>query len=182
MTEMEDYVLIEEGMRLDSRAGVGQEFEHHGVMYRVMWDASARPVVFHLTSYFGSIGATHYYGELVARDLSLLVVKGDAYHKEGQIKRIVGRCEGRPRFSDSFQVGLNRQLSAEEIAKGGRYDPHRWEVFEPGDWTHCFDTRGTAIARAREVFAKLYVIGGWRLMSRLEALGQSGGWEGADDE
>jgi hypothetical protein len=169
MVNLDDYKLIEEGIKIAPCAGAGMEFEADGTCYRIVAPGTPREVSLNVTTYLGSIGAVHYYGELRADGLGLLIVSGgDEYMKPGKIVGVLSESvdKARPRFSGCFYIDLHRQLSATEIAAGSRYGPDRWQYYEPGDWTNAFHSRAKVVVRAREVFRALFAPD-WRLVSRM---------------
>lgn len=116
-----------------------------------------RNVKIEITSFRGiSWNAVHYYGTIKADGIKILCYQdydgtkrlfsvggylGEEFNKLPQEKKSV--------WSSNYEIEVARQLTKDDIDN----DPHRWEGYDPGDYTNAFNTAEEAEEMAKAIVA-----------------------------
>ena len=150
--------------------GVGLQFkDDENILYETVCTRYPRIIYSSITSFKGfSPGAIHYYARLTNHGLPFKILKlpnkkkKDSWdHKVVDVVSISGSfTKFVPEEARSFDVLIRRKLTKKEL--GSR----RFENYEPGDYTECFNTRNTLKRHMVKHFKRLFG-DGWALSDEL---------------
>ena len=128
-----------------------------------------RRVVIRVSSFIGICGgARHYYATIEADGISICYDKQtESGIKTWTVSGYLGEefkklpSHIRDLYSSKYIIDVCRRVTTSDIQK----DPHRWEGYEVGDKTSAFDTRSSAISKAKAI-VKARFSTGWQVEVR----------------
>ena len=125
-----------------------------------------RRVMIRVSSFIGVCGeARHYYATIEADGISICYDKTtDSGTKTWSVSGYIGEefknlpPHIRDLYSLKYRIEVCRRVTASDIQK----DPHRWSGYREGDKTTAFDTRSSAIRKAKAIVEARFS-NGWQV-------------------